>query len=83
MNSLAEEVSDFYERQKSQIEEELRRSQEENERKQRLLDQILSPRVRLQRLGPGLSQVLQQDVPQIKEECVERSIKQEEEELSE
>ena len=82
MKSVAKEISGYYKRLMAEIKDELRRSEEENQKKQRTLDQILSPRVLLQRLCPD--QGLPQDVPEplIKEEP-EWSVKQEEEELPE
>ena len=79
VQSLAQEISDYHERMTAEKEEELRRSEEANQQKQRTLDQILSPRVVLHRLAPELNPGLLQDVPEppeVKEEP-EWSIKQE------
>ena len=76
--------SAFDERMRAQNEEELRRSEEENRRKQWTLNQVLIPRVVLHRLGPGLDRGLPQDLTetqQIKEEPEETSVKQEEVEI--
>ncbi|XP_055083996.1 zinc finger protein 135-like [Periophthalmus magnuspinnatus] len=89
LTAAAEDIYVLFERIIAEYEEELCRSKQENERKQRLLDSTLSPRVVLTRVGvhmsslsPGLT--LKQEIPetpQIKEEPEEQHNKQEEEEL--
>ena len=80
LESTAKEISDFYERMMAEDEEELRCSKEENQQKQRTLNQVLSQRVLLQRMSPDINQGLPLDVlePQVKEEP-EWSEKEEEE----
>ena len=79
LDSTAEEISDYYERLMAQTQEELRRSERENQQKQRTLNQVLNPRVVLYRLGPDLPQDVPEP-PQVKEEH-EWSVKQEKEDL--
>ena len=85
LDSTAEEIPDYCERMVAENKEELRRSEEENQRKQSFGGEgaFLSPKLLLHRLSPDIIQGLPQDFaepPQIKEEP-EWSIKQEEEEL--
>uniref|UniRef100_A0A8C6TCX1 C2H2-type domain-containing protein n=1 Tax=Neogobius melanostomus TaxID=47308 RepID=A0A8C6TCX1_9GOBI len=81
----AGEIRALFERTTAECEEELRRSEQDNIRKQRILDKILSPRVVLVRArvqtpptSPGLNQEIRH-TPRIKEEPEEERIKQEEE----
>uniref|UniRef100_A0A8C6S623 C2H2-type domain-containing protein n=1 Tax=Neogobius melanostomus TaxID=47308 RepID=A0A8C6S623_9GOBI len=72
--AAAGETRALFERITATYEEDLQRSEEENQRKQRLLDQALGPRVLLHRLGPGLNQGLDiAETPRIKEEGVSGS----------
>ncbi|XP_072317623.1 uncharacterized protein [Eucyclogobius newberryi] len=71
LTAAAQEIFVLFERTIAEYEEELCRSKQENQRKRELLDSVLSPRV----VG------LNQEIPQIKEELEEQSIKQEEEQL--
>ncbi|XP_072306356.1 uncharacterized protein [Eucyclogobius newberryi] len=83
LTAAAEEIFALFERTTAEFEEELRRSREENQRKQELLDSVLSPRVALLRAdlrttespGPGLDQGLNQDLDL---ESEEQLVKQEE-----
>uniref|UniRef100_A0A8C6X098 C2H2-type domain-containing protein n=1 Tax=Neogobius melanostomus TaxID=47308 RepID=A0A8C6X098_9GOBI len=78
----AGETRALFERTTAECEEELRRSQDENRRKQRLLEQILSPRVVLVRVDTGQS--LKREITEtsrIKEEPEEQSVTHEEEQL--
>ncbi|XP_055086070.1 zinc finger protein 567-like [Periophthalmus magnuspinnatus] len=89
LTAAAEDIYVLFERITAEYEEELCRCKQENERKQRLLDSTLSPRVVLTRAGVHMSSLspgftLKQEIPetpQIKEETEEEHIKQEEEEL--
>ena len=51
LTAAAEEISGLFERTIAEYEEELCRSQEENERQRKLLDAVLQPRVQLHRAG--------------------------------
>ncbi|XP_072306299.1 uncharacterized protein [Eucyclogobius newberryi] len=72
LTAAAEEIFALFERTTAEFEEELRRSREENQRKQELLDSVLSPRVALLKADlrttesprPGLDQGLDQDLYQ-------------------
>ncbi|XP_072304702.1 uncharacterized protein [Eucyclogobius newberryi] len=74
LTAAAEEIFALFERTTAEFEEELRRSREENQRKQELLDSVLNPRVALFRAdhrttespGPGLDQGLDHEAPGIK-----------------
>ncbi|XP_055019964.1 uncharacterized protein LOC129411849 isoform X2 [Boleophthalmus pectinirostris] len=86
LTAAAEEIFGLFERTIAEYEEEVCRSKEENQRKQELLDSVLSPRVVLLRAGvqipskspgPGLNQDPPQ-TPRVKEEPEEPSVKQEE-----
>uniref|UniRef100_A0A8C6WNX9 C2H2-type domain-containing protein n=1 Tax=Neogobius melanostomus TaxID=47308 RepID=A0A8C6WNX9_9GOBI len=80
--AAAGETRALFERTTAECEEELRRSQDENRRKQRLLEQILSPRVVLVRVDTGQS--LKREITEtsrIKEEPEEQSVTREEEQL--
>ncbi|XP_072308142.1 uncharacterized protein [Eucyclogobius newberryi] len=93
LTAAADEIFALFETTITEFEEELRRSKEENQRKQKLLDAVLSPRVVLSRAalhapsaasGPGLKREIPETIPetrQIKEEEEEQVIKQEEEQL--
>ncbi|KAJ0066256.1 hypothetical protein NL108_004129 [Boleophthalmus pectinirostris] len=74
LTAAAEEIFALFERTIAEYEEEVCRSKEENQRKQELLDSILSPS---KSPGPGLNQD-PSHTPRIKEEPEEPSIKQEE-----
>uniref|UniRef100_A0A8C6TZK9 C2H2-type domain-containing protein n=1 Tax=Neogobius melanostomus TaxID=47308 RepID=A0A8C6TZK9_9GOBI len=86
--AAAEDIFVLIERTIAEYEEELCRSKQENQRKQQLLDKVLSRRVQLVRAnvqiptspGPGLNQEIT-ETPRTKEEPEEQSVKQEEEQL--
>uniref|UniRef100_A0A8C6SHE8 C2H2-type domain-containing protein n=1 Tax=Neogobius melanostomus TaxID=47308 RepID=A0A8C6SHE8_9GOBI len=69
--AAAEEISVLFERATAEYEEELSRSEEENQRTQQLLDRALSRRVLM---NPGLNQDFTQ-TPRIKEEFMNTSFK--------
>ncbi|XP_072300171.1 uncharacterized protein [Eucyclogobius newberryi] len=79
LTAAAEEIFALVERTIAEYEEELCRSKEENQRKQNLLDCVLSPQVRVQRLDgetrakPGLKRELA-DGPRVKAEPEERRV---------
>uniref|UniRef100_A0A8C6T5A4 C2H2-type domain-containing protein n=1 Tax=Neogobius melanostomus TaxID=47308 RepID=A0A8C6T5A4_9GOBI len=86
LSAAAEDIFVLFERTIVEYEEELCRSKEENQRKQQLLDKVLTLRVELFRgnfqipstsPGPGLNQEIT-ETPQINEE---QSVKQEDEQL--
>lgn len=91
LTAAAEEIFEVFVKTIAEYEEELGRSKKENERKQRLLDTILSPRINLMRVrahspslcppGPSLTQETTQ-TSQIKDEPKEQSIKQEQQPLT-
>ncbi|KAK7918777.1 hypothetical protein WMY93_010061 [Mugilogobius chulae] len=80
LTAAADEIFALFERTIAEFEEELRRSKEENQKKQELLEAVLNPRVVLLReiqptsSGAGLNQDLE-----IKEEPEEPRVKEEEE----
>ncbi|KAK7907700.1 hypothetical protein WMY93_016312 [Mugilogobius chulae] len=89
LTAAAEEIFALVKRTIVEYEEELCRSKEENQRKQQLLDSLLSPQLRIHRtegvqmgcFSPEHSVNLK--IPQIKEEPEEQKIQQEEEQLPE
>ncbi|KAK7912715.1 hypothetical protein WMY93_012926 [Mugilogobius chulae] len=95
LTAAAEEIFALFETTIAEFEEELRRSKEENQKKQELLEAVLNPSVVLVResvqiqptspgagLNPGLNQDLETPQTQIKEEPEEPRVKQEEEQRS-
>ncbi|XP_055077179.1 zinc finger protein 891-like [Periophthalmus magnuspinnatus] len=92
LTAAAHEICALFERTIAEYEEELSRSKEENQRKQRLLDSALSPQLRLHRTQgvqthwsspePSVKEETP-ETPQIKEEAEEQSLKQEQEALPE
>ncbi|XP_036949786.1 gastrula zinc finger protein XlCGF57.1-like isoform X2 [Acanthopagrus latus] len=68
LTAAAEEISGLFERTIAEYEEELCRSQEENERQRKLLDAVLQPRVQLHRADVQRS-VSKDEVPPQKQEC--------------
>ncbi|XP_055082867.1 uncharacterized protein LOC129456814 [Periophthalmus magnuspinnatus] len=77
----AEEIFGLFERTIAEYEEELCRSKEEIQRKQELLDSVLSPRVVLLSAGFQLVSASNTQTPQMKEEPEEKSVTQEREQL--
>ncbi|KAK7918781.1 hypothetical protein WMY93_010065 [Mugilogobius chulae] len=78
LTAAADEIFALFERTIAEFEEELRRSKEENQRKQELLEAVLKPSPGAG-LNPGLNQDLETLQTQIKEEPEEPRVKQEEE----
>ncbi|XP_072295438.1 uncharacterized protein [Eucyclogobius newberryi] len=91
LTAAAEEIFALVERTIAEYEEELCRSKEENQRNQQLLEEVLSPQLRLHRAegvqtdwcGPDLVSEETPETAQIKEEPEEHLLKQEEEQLPE
>ncbi|KAK7918779.1 hypothetical protein WMY93_010063 [Mugilogobius chulae] len=92
LTAAADEIFALFETTIAEFKEELRRSKEENQKKQELLEAVLNPSVVLFResvqtqptspgagLNPGLNQDLETPQTQIKEEPEEPRVKQEEE----
>ncbi|XP_072316258.1 uncharacterized protein [Eucyclogobius newberryi] len=89
LTAAAEDIFVLFERTIAEYEKELSRSKQENQRKQELLDSVLSPRFVLTRAGvqipslspgPGLNQEIP-ETPLTKEEPEDQSVKEEEEQL--
>ncbi|KAK7916088.1 hypothetical protein WMY93_011849 [Mugilogobius chulae] len=85
LTAAAEEIFALVERTIAEFADELRRSKEENQRKQQLLDSLLKPQLHTAAQGVQTDSVKQQipETPQIKEEPEEQRLKQEEEQLPE
>ncbi|XP_072294019.1 uncharacterized protein [Eucyclogobius newberryi] len=91
LTAAAEEIFALVERTIAEYEEELCRSKEENQRNQQLLEEVLSPQLRLHRAegvqigwftpDPVSEEI--PEIPQIKEEPEEHFLKPEEEQLPE